>query len=88
MFSCKKKIGAFIGTYGKISLATVRYLKISDQDILIYDVKSSEIQSERKLLETARISVVEFPEDSQIIQRNIYVDDGFSSARNSKDAKS
>lgn len=65
-----------------MSLTTVRYLKLSDQDILIYDVTSKRIQSERELVETARMPAVEFPKISHIVQKDIYVDDGLSSARN------
>ena len=65
-----------------MSLTTVRYLKLSDQDILIYDVTSKRIQSERELVETARMPAVEFPNISHIVQKDIYVDDGLSSARN------
>ena len=86
LFNCKKNIGAFIGTYSKMSQTTVRYLQISDQDIFIYDVTSSGIQSEREILETARMSAVEFPELNHIIQKDIYVNDGLSSAQNVKDA--
>ena len=48
---------------------------------------SKGIQSERELVETARMPAVEFPEISHIIQKDIYVDDGLPSARNLKDAK-
>ena len=47
---------------------------------------SSGIQSEREILETARMSAVEFPEVNHIIQKDIYVNDGLSSAQNVKDA--
>ena len=50
--------------------------KISEEKViktLIYGVKSSGNQSERGLLETARISVVEFPEVNYIVQKDIYM---------------
>ena len=53
---------------------------------LMYGVKSSGNQSERRLRETARMSAVEFSEVNHIVQKNIYVDECLSGAQNLKHA--
>ena len=49
---------------------------------LIYVVKSSGIQSERGLQETARISADEYPEVNNIAQKDIHLDDCLSGKKN------
>ena len=49
---------------------------------LIYGVKSSGNQSKRDLQETVRLLAEEYPQVSQIVQNDIYVDDCLSGDEN------